>query len=132
LLNKESETRIVTIMVITRKIFGEFMVDELYLNPFPRTLPLSHSVNHTRFPSCKKILQLWKWVIRAPVAALSVNEPVKAVGEKLVALSVTTGAMAGRNLTCSKREMVRIGVVTQSPRLKNSDKLEVNDSIGKE
>lgn len=78
--------------MITGKILGVFMVEQFYLRPFSRTLPLSH---HTGFPTHKKIMQLRKRpqaVVGAPAAALiSVNERVEAVvaHEKLEALSIT-------------------------------------------
>ncbi|KAM4100716.1 hypothetical protein ACB094_05G088400 [Castanea mollissima] len=76
-------------MAMTKKIFGAFSMEVFNPNPFSRALHLSRCVQQTKFPTTrKKILQLRKGV-RAPAVALNVNEPVKAVAEKLVALNVT-------------------------------------------
>ena len=76
-------------MAMTKKIFGAFSMEEFNANPFSRALHLSRYVQQTKFPTTrKKILQLREGV-RAPAVALNVNEPVKAVAEKLVALNVT-------------------------------------------
>lgn len=85
----------------TKLLMSAFIVGDcqLFITPFPRSLPLSHSLQHTIFRSTRmKILQLRKQlgVIRsgasaAPQYTVNNQPPVKTdhVDQKLVSLTVT-------------------------------------------
>ncbi|KAG2683763.1 hypothetical protein I3843_10G048700 [Carya illinoinensis] len=101
----------------TKLLMSAFIVGDCQLfTPFPRSLPRSHSLQHTNWPTRMKILQLRKHlgVIRSEASAAAEqytvnNRPVKTtphVDQKLVALSVTALVTIRDNEIRNLKEMM--------------------------
>ncbi|GMY37371.1 linoleate 13S-lipoxygenase 3-1, chloroplastic-like [Fagus crenata] len=87
-------------MAMTKKFLGAFMVGEFPVYPISRALHLSQYVHqHTKFPTCKKIMKMRKGVRTTAMALSTVNEPavLKAVADQKVAALNVTALVTLRN-----------------------------------
>ncbi len=87
-------------MAMTKKFLGAFMVGEFPVYPISRALHLSQYVHqHTKFPTCKKIMRMRKGVRTTAMALSTVNEPavLKAVADQKVAALNVTALVTLRN-----------------------------------